>query len=141
MTEPLSPSVRVLLVGTPEQRARLRRAIQTDMVSIVGEGASLAAARAAARGQRVDAVISSDGHLDAPAAEEETTPLVEALTPREIDVLEWVAAGLPNKAIAERLGISDQTVKFHISAIYAKLNAHNRTDAVRIGVRRGLISL
>ena len=141
MSEPLAPSVHVILVGTPDQRARLRRAIQSDLVSIVGEGASAGAARIAANGQRVDAVLSANGHADAGLVDDEAAPLVEALTPREIDVLEWVAAGLPNKAIAARLGISDQTVKFHISAIYAKLNAHNRTDAVRIGVRLGLISL
>jgi NarL family two-component system response regulator YdfI len=141
MPVPVPTSVHVILVGTPEQRARLRRAIQTDMVSIVGEGTNVAAARTAANGQRVDAVLSANGGADVSTHDDDAGPLVEALTPREVDVLEWVAAGLPNKAIAARLGISDQTVKFHISAIYAKLNAHNRTDAVRIGVRLGLISL
>jgi DNA-binding NarL/FixJ family response regulator len=52
-----------------------------------------------------------------------------------------MAEGLPNKAIAVRLGISDQTVKFHVAAIAGKLGATNRTDAVRRGVRRGLITL
>ena len=65
----------------------------------------------------------------------------EPLTPREIDVLELLAEGLPNKAIAGRLGISDQTVKFHIASICGKLGAANRTDAVRRAVRRGLIAL
>jgi len=65
----------------------------------------------------------------------------EPLTPREIDVLELLAEGLTNKAIAVRLGISDQTVKFHVASIYGKLGATNRTDAVRRAVRRGLIAL
>ena len=65
----------------------------------------------------------------------------EALTPREVQVLELLAEGLPNKAIAARLNISDQTVKFHVSAICGKLGAANRTDAVRRAVRRGLITL
>ena len=65
----------------------------------------------------------------------------EALTQREIQVLELLAEGLPNKAIAGRLGISDQTVKFHVSSIAGKLGAANRTDAVRRAVRRGLITL
>ena len=52
-----------------------------------------------------------------------------------------LAEGLPNKAIADRLGISDQTVKFHIASIAGKLGAANRTDAVRRAVRRGLITL
>ena len=65
----------------------------------------------------------------------------ETLTPRELDVLALMAEGLSNKRIAERLGISDQTVKFHVASIGGKLNALNRTDAVRRGLRRGLISL
>src|SRR5207247_2957466 len=65
----------------------------------------------------------------------------EELTPREIQVLELLAEGLPNKAIADRLHISDQTVKFHVSSISGKLGAANRTDAVRRAVRRGLITL
>ena len=65
----------------------------------------------------------------------------EPLTPREIEVLELLAEGLPNKGIAARLGISDQTVKFHVAAIMGKLGASNRTDAVRRAVRRGLVSL
>ena len=65
----------------------------------------------------------------------------ETLTPREIQVLELLAEGLPNKAIAARLDISDQTVKFHVSSICAKLGASNRTAAVRRAVRRGLITL
>jgi DNA-binding NarL/FixJ family response regulator len=48
---------------------------------------------------------------------------------------------LPNKGIAARLGISDQTVKFHVAAIMGKLDASNRTDAVRRAVRQGLVSL
>ena len=52
-------------------------------------------------------------------------------------MLELLAEGLPNKAIADRLKISDQTVKFHVSSISTKLGAANRTDAVRRAVRRG----
>jgi DNA-binding NarL/FixJ family response regulator len=65
----------------------------------------------------------------------------EPLTPREHDVLELVAEGLSNKAIAARLGISDQTVKFHVASISAKLRVSNRTEAVRRALRRGLITL
>jgi DNA-binding NarL/FixJ family response regulator len=66
---------------------------------------------------------------------------VEPLTGRETQVLELMAEGLPNKAIAVELGISDQTVKFHVSSIAGKLGASNRTDAVRRAVHRGLIAL
>jgi DNA-binding NarL/FixJ family response regulator len=56
-------------------------------------------------------------------------------------VLELVTEGLANKTIAERLGISDQTVKFHIASILGKLGASNRTDPVRRAVRMGLVTL
>jgi len=56
-------------------------------------------------------------------------------------VLQVLAEGLSNRAIASRLNISEHTVKFHMSAIFAKLGAGNRTDAVRRGVRLGLIIL
>ena len=65
----------------------------------------------------------------------------EALTARESEVLELLSRGLPNKLIARRLQISEHTVKFHVSSIYAKLGASSRTDAVSRGVRRGLITL
>lgn len=66
---------------------------------------------------------------------------VEALTPREQEVLELLARGLQNKEIALALHISERTVKFHVSAVMGKLGAGNRTEAVRVAVQRGLVSL
>jgi DNA-binding CsgD family transcriptional regulator len=63
------------------------------------------------------------------------------LTPREREVLELLAAGASNKMIARRLGISVATAKFHVAALLAKLGARGRSDAVAIGVRRGLLML
>jgi DNA-binding CsgD family transcriptional regulator len=65
----------------------------------------------------------------------------EAVTQREMDVLQCIAQGLANKQIAISLGISEHTVKFHLSSLYAKLGATNRTEAVRIGMQRGLVVL
>ena len=65
----------------------------------------------------------------------------EPLTPRERDVLELVALGLSNHAIAARLGISDHTVKFHLASIFGKLDVTTRTGAVRRGLTRGLITV
>jgi two-component system, NarL family, response regulator YdfI len=65
----------------------------------------------------------------------------EHLTPRETEVLQLLSNGLANKQIALALGISEHTAKFHISSIYVKLGASNRTEAVRRGVRLGLILL
>ena len=66
---------------------------------------------------------------------------VEALTPREHEVLVLLADGAGNREIASRLGISEHTVKFHLSAVFGKLGASTRTDAVRRAVRSGLIDL
>jgi DNA-binding NarL/FixJ family response regulator len=67
--------------------------------------------------------------------------LIDPLTDREMEVLQLLAQGLANKQIAAKLSISEHTVKFHVSSIYTKLGVGNRTEAVRMGVRRGLILL
>jgi DNA-binding NarL/FixJ family response regulator len=74
--------------------------------------------------------------------ESESEPLSQGpLTDRESEVLGLLAKGLANKQIAVALGISEHTVKFHVSSIYAKLNVTNRTEAVREGLRGGWIAL
>ena len=74
--------------------------------------------------------------------ESESEPLSRGpLTDRESEVLGLLAKGLANKQIAVALGISEHTVKFHVSSIYAKLNVTNRTEAVREGLRGGWIAL
>jgi two-component system, NarL family, nitrate/nitrite response regulator NarL len=138
--------MRVVLVGSARERALLREGMREPM-TVVGEYATLADARAA--GSEADAIVMADRglrHANSSGAMNPATALrepqyEEPLTPREVQVLELLAEGLPNKAIAARLGISDQTVKFHVAAISGKLGAANRTDAVRLAVRRGLITL
>ena len=97
----------------------------------------IAALRAVASG-----LLVSDPNLAAQAPAEGTglTP-GGPLSPREQEVLQLVAAGLPNKAIARELGISDHTVKFHVSSLLTKLEAGSRTEAVTIATRRGLLFL
>ncbi len=68
-------------------------------------------------------------------------PAADDVTPREKDVLSLLAEGLPNKAIALRLGISEHTVKFHINALMSKLGAQSRTDAVVRATRQGILIL
>ena len=67
----------------------------------------------------------------------ETLP--EPLTPRETEVLRLLAEGLGNKEIASRLAISEHTVKFHVASIMGKLGAASRTEAVTLGIRRGIV--
>jgi len=67
--------------------------------------------------------------------------LVEPLTPREMQVLQLLAQGLSNRLVAERLGISEHTAKFHVNAILGKLGAGSRTEAIVLAARHGLIAL
>lgn len=124
----------VVLIGSDEERARLRALVSEDVV-IVGEASTLAEARADRHG--------ADAWLLVPARAREAPieTLPEPLTPREREVLELLAEGLPNKAIAARLAISDQTAKFHVASICGKLGASNRTEAVRIALSRGLVTI
>ena len=73
--------------------------------------------------------------------ERASAPLSEALTARELEVLQFLAEGLPNKVIAQRMGISESTIKFHVNAIMGKLGAQSRTDAVVRATRLGLVIL
>jgi DNA-binding NarL/FixJ family response regulator len=65
----------------------------------------------------------------------------QTLTRRELSVLRLVAHGLGNKEIASELGISSHTVKYHLASLLAKLGVHSRTEAVTIGLRKGLVPL
>jgi len=127
--------MRVILVGTPRQRQALKERLDAAS-DVVAEFDSLADAQ--------DSAVTADAILlpvarPLPASDDLTA--IEPLTPRELEVLELVTEGLPNKAIAVRLGISDQTVKFHLASIMGKLGASNRTEAVRRAVRMGLVTL
>ena len=131
--------MRIVIVGPPAARARLSARLP-DGLEVVGEARSLADAR--------NLAIAADAWLVATATRDDIDVDVdlgldrhEALTARELEVLELLAQGLANKSIALRLGISDQTVKFHVASICGKLGAVNRTDAARRALRRGLIPL
>jgi len=124
--------MRVILVGAPSERDRLRTTLSPGAFEVVGEFPTVGAARAS--GLHADALLLT-------AQVDDRGLISEPLTPREIEVLEQLVEGLSNKTIAMRLGISDQTVKFHVAAICGKLGAANRTDAVRRAIRRGLVSV
>jgi NarL family two-component system response regulator YdfI len=115
-------------------RAMLPGEISTDQLA--------AALQAAAAGL----VVLHPAELPAafPAAAPASQPLAELpepLTRREREVLQMLAAGLANKEIAARLNISDHTAKSHVAAILGKLGAATRTEAVALGIRRGLVLL
>ena len=126
--------MRVVIVGPASARARLSANLP-DGLEVVGEARTLADAR--------NLPLAADAWLVATAREDPELDDGgnEPLTPRELEVLELLAQGLPNKSIAARLGISDQTVKFHVASICGKLGAANRTDAARRALRQGVIPL
>jgi two-component system nitrate/nitrite response regulator NarL len=102
-------------------------------------GALLAALQAVARGLTVFDPALSPVRPSSRASASPTSP--EALTPREREVLGLLAEGLSNKAIADRLAISEHTAKFHVNAVLAKLGVQRRTEAVVRAARMGLVTL
>jgi len=94
--------------------------------------------RLAARGERADAAIVTAAKATVSVAEPDGPA---ALTPRELEVLALLAEGASNKTIAQRLGISVHTAKFHVGSVIDKLDATGRTDAVAHAARLGVIHL
>jgi DNA-binding NarL/FixJ family response regulator len=130
------------------------------VVLVANESQAVEALAAGARGalfrdvpaDRLAAAISAAAQgllvLEPPLAEtalrprpSSSGPALDPLTPREIEVLQLLAQGLSNKAIAARLGISEHTAKFHVNSILGKLDASTRTEAVVAASRLGLVVL
>ncbi|MBA2364554.1 MAG: response regulator transcription factor [Chloroflexia bacterium] len=107
-----------------------------------GEEEILAAVRAVARGLTVVDPVRIEELLAPPEGRQRVQPPEgETLTRREMEVLQLIADGLPNKTIATQLGISEHTAKFHVSSVLSKLGAFSRTEAVSTAARRGLLVL
>jgi DNA-binding CsgD family transcriptional regulator len=121
--EPASDIVIALEVDDPVLADRL--------ATLLG---SVAGLRLAAPGEPAAAAIVARGRETAATNDFE-------LTPRELDVLALLAEGASNKMIAQRLGISVHTAKFHVGSLLDKLDATGRTDAVAHAARRGVINL
>jgi DNA-binding NarL/FixJ family response regulator len=120
----------------------LRAGVRSVLPSDIPPDQLVAALEAAAMGL----IVMHPGEVDAmfpaaPPASQPLAELTEPLTPRESEVLQMLASGLANKEIAARLAISEHTVKFHVASILGKLGAGSRTEAVSLGIRRGLILL
>jgi two-component system, NarL family, response regulator YdfI len=132
----LDDDPRRVLVDEPAVRGFLRGLLPRD----AGAGEILAAIQAVAAGL----VALHPEALDAPrrrGPSRAASDPAEPLTARELEVLGMLAEGLGNKAIASRLAISSHTAKFHVAAIIGKLGAGSRTEAVALGMRRGLVAI
>jgi NarL family two-component system response regulator YdfI len=120
----------------------LRAGISAVLPSDISPDQLAAALQAAASGLAV--VHPSYFHSAVPAisaTRRSLEELAEPLTPRESEVLQMLASGLGNKEIAAKLAISEHTIKFHVASILGKLGAASRTEAVSLGIRRGLVLL
>ncbi len=140
-----SPAI-VLLADDPHPpwtADALRAGVRAVLPRELGPAEIVAAVEAAAAGLVVLHPQDFEQLLAAPirSARELPSDPAQALTAREIEVLRMLAEGLGNKTIAWRLGISEHTVKYHVASIMGKLHAGSRTEAVTLGVRRGLILL
>lgn len=138
---PLLPHARFVVVACSLDVAGARRALAAGATSFLLKNSSpqelLTVIQAASRGQRVMAPEV----MDALALEDETTTLGGDLTARERDLLALMARGMSNRGIAERLGITMPTVKFHVTNILAKMHAPNRTAAVLSALRNHVVVL
>ena len=120
----------------------LRSGVKAVLPRDSGEEELLSAIQSAQSGfVLLDAEVSKTLAARVPAATARYQQGVDELTPREIEVLRMLAEGLSNHELASTLGVSDHTVKFHISSILDKLGASTRTEAVTMGIRMGVILL
>lgn len=131
------PEARIIILTTHAGDFQISRALKAGARAYLLKGSLrnelLETIRAVYAGQRR---VSSEAAAE--IAEHSTD---DALTPREVDVLRWVAKGNANKEIAAELSLSEETVKSHIRSILGKLEAKDRTHAVAIGAKRGIIDL
>ena len=129
----------VCLSGDPDAAGRLAR-LALPAWALLAPAAGAAELAAAVRAVHLGLVVlgvplPGDAF---PARRREEAP---RLTRREREVLDLLAQGLGNKQIAWELGLSEHTVKYHTSALYSKLGASTRTEALRLGIERGLLTL
>jgi DNA-binding NarL/FixJ family response regulator len=135
--------VRVLVFTVFDTDERIIAAVEAGAAGYLLKGAPRADLFAAVR------TVAAGGSLLAPVASSavlrrmrgETPANGPSLTPREREVLDALARGLGNKQIATQLGVSERTVKFHVSSLFEKLGAGNRTEAVAIAARAGLVEM
>ncbi len=125
-------------------RSELVRALHSGVRALLPRTAQPAEIFAAIEAAAAGLIVFGPDELDlllpsANGAEDEHQPTLEALSARELEVLALMAQGLANKNIADRLNISEHTVKFHVSSILSKLAASSRTEAVTKGLKDGLL--
>jgi two-component system, NarL family, response regulator YdfI len=132
----------IVVLSTVPGAAWSARARRAGVRAVLGDDATAEEIGAAVTAIRAGLlVLHPDALSRARAASTLARGDAGTLTTREVEILEMMAEGMRNRAIAGRLKISRHTVKFHVASILTKLSARSRTEAVTLGVRQGLISL
>jgi DNA-binding NarL/FixJ family response regulator len=132
-----SPSAKIIVLSTYAGDEDIHRALQAGAATYL-----LKDTLAADLVRVIRAVFAGERPLPEPVAKRLADRVLQPnLTAREVEVLRLIAAGLRNKEIAAKLGISDETVQGHVKNILSKLGLHDRTEAVAVAVRRGIVHL
>jgi DNA-binding NarL/FixJ family response regulator len=134
----------IVLLSGDAQPAWTHEALRAGVRAVLPRDAKPAEVLAAVEAASNGLAVLDPHDLETLLASSVPAPLAaeaSVLTPRELEVLRMLAEGAANKNIAWKLGISEHTVKFHVASILGKLHAATRTEAVAIGMRRGLIMI
>jgi len=148
------PSIGIVMLTSNPSDAQLFQALKAQAAAYLGKEITadhlVGAIRRVARGEHIineslttrpnvaDQVLQQFQEL---SSESENDDFISPLTPRETEILNYIAQGYLNKQIALVLGISEQTIKNHVTSVLRKLNANARTEAVVVGLKQGLISI
>ena len=130
------PNVKIVMVSEHSDAELIRESFRRGASAFIAKTVDPADLPAALRHVYEGTVLHAPAALDEPAAD----PMSDAgLTERELSMLKAVARGLSNKAISKEFWVTEQTVKFHLTNIYRKLNLANRTEAARYAYQHGLV--
>ncbi|HXA66784.1 MAG TPA: response regulator transcription factor [Bryobacteraceae bacterium] len=135
------PEVAWVIMADDPGLVGVAEALRAGVRAVLSRHSSASQIVAAIEAASAGFVVLQPGDLDGLLVHPQPASLAEPLTPREVEVLGMLAEGQSNKSIAHRLGISEHTVKFHVTSIMGKLDAGSRTEAVTQGIRKGLIML
>jgi len=149
-----SPNIGVIVLTSSPDDAQLFQALKAQAVSYLSKAVTadqlIDTIRRVARGEHpINESLTARPKVAEHVLQQfqelywrsEAEAFLSPLTPRETEILDYIARGFLNKQIAAELGISEQTIKNHVTSILRKLNANARTEAVVVAIKQGLISL
>ncbi len=140
------PDVRLIAVSATDDEGAIRRALDAGSVCFIGKSIDPTDLASAVRALLSDAVRLGNGTVRVNGGEEAPAETVTAngtsvLTKRELEILRLAAEGLSNSQMAKLLWVTEQTVKFHLSNIYRKIDVRNRTEASRWAQIHGVLEV